>query len=66
MAMSEKFRAMSYYQKRTFIEKVKRLYDAGISAESISEGLHKDLDLVQEAIAMIEHAKQIDEELENI
>ena len=66
MAMSEKFRAMSYYQKRTFIEKVKRLYDAGISAESISEGLHKDLDLVQEAIAMIEHAKQIDEELGNI
>lgn len=66
MAMSEKFRAMSYYQKRTFIEKVKRLYDAGISAESISEGLHKDLDLVQEAIGMIEHAKQIDEELGNI
>ena len=64
--MSEKFKAMSYYQKRTFIEKVKRLYDAGISAESISEGLHKDLDLVQEAICMIERAKQIDEELGNI
>lgn len=66
MAMSEKFRAMSYYQKRTFIEKVKRLYDAGISAEAISEGLHKDLDLVQEAIGMIDRAKQIDEELGNI
>ena len=64
--MSEKFKAMSYYQKRTFIEKVKRLYDAGISAESISEGLHKDLDLVKEAIGMIEHAKQLDEELENV
>lgn len=66
MAMSEKFRAMSYYQKRTFIEKVKRLYDAGISAEAISEGLHKDLDLVQEAIGMIDRAKRIDEELGNI
>ena len=66
MAMSEKFRAMSHYQKRTFIEKVKRLYDAGISAESISEGLHKDLGLVQEAIGMIERAKQIDEELGNV
>ena len=66
MAMSEKFEAMSYYQKRTFIEKVKRLYDAGISAESISEGLHKDLDLVQEAISMIERAERLDEELGNI
>ena len=66
MAMSEKFEAMSYYQKRTFIEKVKRLYDAGISAESISEGLHKDLDLVQEAIDMIGHAKGLDEELGNV
>ena len=66
MAMSEKFKAMSHYQKRTFIEKVKRLYDAGISAESISEGLHKDLDLVQEAIGMIDRAKRLDEELENV
>ena len=66
MAMSEKFKAMNYYQKRTFIEKVKRLYDAGVSAESISEGLHKDLDLIQEAIDMIERAKRLDEELGNI
>ena len=66
MAMSEKFKLMTHDQRRTFIEKVKRLYDAGISAESISEGLHKDLDLVQEAIGMIERAKRLDEELGNI
>ena len=64
MAMSEKFKALGVDQQRLLIGKVKKLYDAGITAEMISEGLNKDLDLVQEAIEMIERANKFYEEHE--
>ena len=64
MAMSEKFKALGVDQQRLLVGKVKRLYDAGITAETISEGLNKDPDLVQEAIEMIERANKFKEEHE--
>lgn len=56
MTMSEKFKAMTNDQKVTFVGRVKKLYDAGVTAEEISKGLGKDLDLIQEAIEAIELA----------
>ena len=41
MAMSEKFKALGVDQQRLLVGKVKKLYDAGITAEMISEGLNK-------------------------
>lgn len=64
MAMSEKFKALDVGQQRLLVGKVKKLYVAGITAEMISEGLNKDLDLVQEAIEMIERANKFNEERE--
>ena len=64
MAMSEKFKALGVNQQRLLIGKVKKLYDAGVTAEMISEGLNKDLNLVQESIEMIERANKFKEEHE--
>ena len=64
MAMSEKFKALGVDQQRLLVGKVKKLYDAGVTAEMISKGLNKDLDLVQEAIEMIERANKFNEERE--
>ena len=64
MAMSEKFKALGVDQQRLLIGKVKKLYDAGITAEMISEGLNKDLDLIKETIEMIERANKFKEEHE--
>lgn len=58
MAMSEKFKALGVDQQRLLVGKVKKLYDAGITAEMISEGLNKDLDLIKETIEMIERANK--------
>lgn len=64
MAMSKKFKALCVDQQRLLVGKVKKLYDAGITAEMISEGLNKDLDLIQETIEMIERANKFKEEHE--
>ena len=64
MAMSEKFKALGVDQQRLLVGKVKKLYDAGITAEMMSEGVNKDPDLVQEAIEMIERANKFKEEHE--
>ena len=64
MAMSEKFKALGVDQQRLLVGKVKKLYDAGITAEMISEGLNKDLDLIKETIEMIERANKFKEEHE--
>lgn len=62
MDMSENFKKLTDDQKRLLVDRVKRLYEAGITAEEISKGLNKDIDLVKEAIEMIDLANKYKEE----
>lgn len=62
MAMSEKIKKLTDDQKQLLVSRVKRLYEAGITAEEISKGLNKDIDLVKEAIEMIDLENNYKEE----
>ena len=58
MAMSEKFKSLDPMRQRILVRKVKRLYEAGVTAEEIARGFNKDLGLIEEAIEMIEPANK--------
>lgn len=62
MAMSEKFKKLTDDQKQLLVGRVKRLHEAGITAEEISKGLNKDIDLVKGAIEMIDLVNKCKEE----
>ena len=42
MAMSEKFKLLDPMRQRILVRKVKRLSEAGVTAEEIARGFNKD------------------------
>lgn len=55
--MTTRFNELPESSKRLLVGRVAKLYDANVSAEDIARAMNRPLELVKEAIEIIERAR---------